>query len=1373
MLIIDPDSLDIIYANNAASNFYGRSFEDFRQMKITQIDMMSEQKIKVELSKAEKGIQNHFISKQKLQNNEIHDVDICLIPINNEERTLLCLMVNDISKVNECEEVLLEDEATERNLRYITSKNDQIIKNAISGVVLHKVIFNDDGKPIDCIYLEANPAFEKYTGLKITDVIGKLITEIHPYVKETSLIEIYGNVVLTGIPASFETFNPQQNKHYSVNACKIDDDCFAAIIQDITERKEAESALRNTIGQLRTLVNTIPDCIWIKDVHGTFLGCNPKFERLVGAKQEDIIGKTDYDFVDKELADFFRQKDIETLEAGKPLVNEESVTYADDGHEEYLETIKSPMYDSNGKLIGVLGIGRDVSERKTAEEKIKEEAIRRRIFFEQSNDGIVIIDQNGKIVEANQKYADMLGYPMNELLQLHIWDWDESFSSEKLSEAIRTNDQHGYFKTKHRRKDGSSYDVEVTSTNATICGQNLAYCICRDITERNRTAESLKQAKQQYKHASKLLQEVIESPTDVVIFALDKDYRYITFNKNHQMTMEHIWGSRIEIGVSMLDYIQDPADMQKAKANFDRVLAGEAFTVIEEYGDSSLNRRWYENVYSPLEDDNGNVIGLTLFLTDITESKLAEIELLRKDIQLRTAQSVGNVGSWEIDLTSHIVDASEEARKIYGIEDDNDYTNEYIRNLALPEYHQMLTNSMIDLITKGIRYDVEFKIRRVSDGEIRDIHSAGEYFADRNVVIGMIQDITERKNAEMTLKNSEKQLQTIIDTIPDLLWVKDINGVFITCNHKLEQLLNADIADIIGKTDYDFVDKEVADLFRQKDFETLETGKLTINEEMVTYAADGHQEYLETIKTPMYDSSGKVIGTLGIGRDISERKQAEKSILEERKRLANTIEGTNVGTWEWNIQTGIASFNERWAEMVGYTLYELLPLDIHTWNKLVHPEDKDEMDVILKKHFAGELEIYDHEVRMRHKNGEWVWIHARGKVIEWDDAGKPLLMYGTHADITEKKRTEARFAEETNRRRILIEQSSDGIVVLNDKGEVIEANQKYADMLGYSMSELLQLHVWDWDNRYSPEQLIEYIKNTDESGVRFEVLQRRKDGSFVNVEVSSNGTILNGQNLVFCVCRDITERKQAELLLLQAKALAEESNQIKSEFIANMSHELRTPLNSVIGFSQILNEKVFGDLNEKQMNYVCNIQRSGKHLLELINDILDISKIESGNMEYAPEMTDIKEIMDEITVLTEPLVADKHIVLETNSEFDKLEINVDRMKIKQIMFNLLSNAIKFTPKNGKVWFDSKIINGNIQMSVSDNGIGIPLEKQKTIFEPFKQASSSTSRTHGGTGLGLAIVKYYVEMHSGQIHVESEPGKGSTFTFTIPIDSGSY
>ena len=253
------------------------------------------------------------------------------------------------------------------------------------------------------------------------------------------------------------------------------------------------------------------------------------------------------------------------------------------------------------------------------------------------------------------------------------------------------------------------------------------------------------------------------------------------------------------------------------------------------------------------------------------------------------------------------------------------------------------------------------------------------------------------------------------------------------------------------------------------------------------------------------------------------------------------------------------------------------------------------------------------------------------------------------------------------------------------------------------------------------------------------------------------------------ILTDISERKEHEMALVKAKLLAEESSRTKSEFLGNMSHELRTPLNSILGFSQVLIDKISGDLNEKQLHYVSNIQKSGNHLLEVINDILDMSKIEYGAIECEPENVNIQQMIGEVGSLMEPVIEKKHITFDVNIENEPVDIYVDEIKIKQIMYNLLSNAIKFTHEGGKIWIDVKRVNDDIQISVSDNGIGIPINEQNVIFNPFKQVNSSENRVHGGTGLGLAIVKHYVEMHNGEIHVESEVDKGSAFIFTIPIN----
>ncbi len=391
-------------------------------------------------------------------------------------------------------------------------------------------------------------------------------------------------------------------------------------------------------------------------------------------------------------------------------------------------------------------------------------------------------------------------------------------------------------------------------------------------------------------------------------------------------------------------------------------------------------------------------------------------------------------------------------------------------------------------------------------------------------------------------------------------------------------------------------------------------------------------------------------------------------------------------------------------------------------------------------------------------------IYPIGTVLLGTLLNNQLSRKGTHAALKENEAKLQNF----------IDNIPVGMFRISSERKVIQTNPEMAHILGMDTPEQAisyfenigdQLYV----DPNSYKELLNILKTQGHvENFEYEVL--RADGRpiwlLINARMSDE---LKGNTfMVDGFALDITERKEIEIALIQAKILAEESSRIKSEFLANMSHELRTPLNSVMGFSQILIDKTFGDLNEKQISYASNILNSGNHLLGVINDVLDISKIESGNMKYEPEKMNVQETMDEVMVLMEPMIKKKLIKFEINMEFENLEVYADKIKIKQIMYNLLSNAIKFTPQNGKVWINSRIVNDNIQISVSDTGIGIPLNEQKTIFDSFKQVDSAENRVYGGTGLGLTIVKHYVEMHSGEIEVESEVGKGSTFKFTMPL-----
>ena len=243
------------------------------------------------------------------------------------------------------------------------------------------------------------------------------------------------------------------------------------------------------------------------------------------------------------------------------------------------------------------------------------------------------------------------------------------------------------------------------------------------------------------------------------------------------------------------------------------------------------------------------------------------------------------------------------------------------------------------------------------------------------------------------------------------------------------------------------------------------------------------------------------------------------------------------------------------------------------------------------------------------------------------------------------------------------------------------------------------------------------------------------------------------------------EQKTEQLKHVRDEAI--QANRHKSEFLANMSHELRTPLNAIIGFSEVLKERMFGDLNEKQDEYVRDIYSSGRHLLSLINDILDLSKVEAGRMELNVTEFNLKQALLNSLVLIKERASRHSVIVESEVDEGLGEYLGDERKFKQIMLNLLSNAIKFTPDGGRIKVEAIKADGEIIISVHDNGVGIADHEHKKIFEEFKQAEASSSGNQEGTGLGLSLTKSFVEMHKGRIWVESKPGEGSTFTFTLP------
>lgn len=394
-------------------------------------------------------------------------------------------------------------------------------------------------------------------------------------------------------------------------------------------------------------------------------------------------------------------------------------------------------------------------------------------------------------------------------------------------------------------------------------------------------------------------------------------------------------------------------------------------------------------------------------------------------------------------------------------------------------------------------------------------------------------------------------------------------------------------------------------------------------------------------------------------------------------------------------------------------------------------------------------------------------------------------------DAREEEHRAQMHAEQ--RFRELLEAAPDGILEIDAQGRIILMNAAAEKLTGYRRDELLGQPM----EILTPEELrsrhaghraaYQAHPVTRPMGTGLELHVQRKDGSRTPVEISLSPLVYDSEMRVTAVIRDVTERKRADLRLremnerftaeLTAKNQElemrnreiERANRLKTEFVASMSHELRTPLHTIIGFSELLAEELEGPLTEKQKRFVSHIHRDSLHLLELINDILDLSRIESGKLVLKLEAFEIGPAIEDVIATIRPQAVAKSLRLEAVST-ERIVLRADRVRFKEVLYNLLGNAVKFTPEGGRISIQARLRDRFAEVSVTDTGIGIPAVEHSAIFDKFYQVGATTRGLREGTGLGLAIIRQLVEAHGGRVWLTSEVGKGSRFSFTMPTEA---
>ncbi|MDR3677091.1 MAG: PAS domain S-box protein [Acidobacteriota bacterium] len=940
----------------------------------------------------------------------------------------------------------------------------------------------------------------------------------------------------------------------------------------------------------------------------------------------------------------------------------------------------------------------------------------------------------------------------------------------------------------------------------TELSHDLAYGI-----EALRTRVERRQAEAASQEAENRLADIIEFLPDAT-FVIDQDKRVIAWNQACEALTgvkkqallgqgdyayaEPFLGERRPI---LIDLVNLYAPEVEATYNHVQRKGGMIFGEIFIPRLNGGQGAYLSGVASPLFDREGRRCGAIETIRDLTEYKRAEEALRQSETTLRSVLKAAPVGIC-IMKDRVFQSANERWHEIVGYT-EAEMLGQTARRLyeSEEEYQRVGRELYADLPKQGL-ISVETRQRR-SDGALLDIVLTAARLNPRDASAGnvvAVHDMTERRRVEEARRESERKYRELVQYANSIIlrWTRDGQVLFL--NEFGQRFFGYTEAEICGRHVIGTIVPETESTGRTLPPMMDEIGadpaafEQVVNENM---RRNGERVWIAWTNKVVLNQQGQVSEILSIGTDITARKQAEEALRARETQLRLIHDNSYDVMFAIGVEPGdhfrFISVNHKFTEVTGLQEEQVV--------------GKAVQEIIPEPACALVLGKYKDAIQSRQPvHWEEVSDYPAGRKIGevtiapvFDSAGNCTQLIGTVHDVTERKEAEEDLRRSESKYRTLVETSQDVIWSVDNECRITFMSPAARHVYGYEPEELLGRHLTDLVPPEGLERELQEIERVMVGGASegYEHVFLRKDGTPVYLSCNSvalhddHGHVIGAMG----VSTDITERKRAEeeLRAIQAslerrvtdrtaelavaRDRAEMADRTKSAFLATMSHELRTPLNSIIGFTGLLLQGLAGPLNAEQAKQLGMVKESGQHLLALINDVLDISKIEAGQIEIANAPFDLPESIQKVVQTVTPLANKKRLPLIAQIAPGVGQITSDRRRVEQILLNLLSNAIKFTDR-GEVTLTAEITPGTrdnphpaVRISVADTGMGIKRENLDKLFQPFRQLDTGLTRQHEGTGLGLAICKRLVGRLGGTITVESEWGKGSTFLCTLPID----
>lgn len=671
--------------------------------------------------------------------------------------------------------------------------------------------------------------------------------------------------------------------------------------------------------------------------------------------------------------------------------------------------------------------------------------------------------------------------------------------------------------------------------------------------------------------------------------------------------------------------------------------------------------------------------------------------------------------------------------------------------------------------------NVEYRLHHL-DGSIRwvvergavvESHKRNEWFLD-----GVIFDNTQSKLTEQALSKSENRYKLVTSYEKIAIWDFNVadNEHYISDNlKKMLEYGNEDVPDdfnsyiaLTHPEDIEIIHNHIYKDTNSKvyifDFSTR---KLTKN---------GTPKWMHTRGTVIKNEAGDMVRIAGLDIDITEQKQVEEALQHSEERYLLATSSGSIGVWDFNYDSEEHYVSQNLKTMLGYKSHELQDSP-EAVMALIHPHDIEKVKKAIRDHFRGTRSMFESEYRMAHKNGAFKWILSRGTAFR-NEEGWVYRMAGANTDITDKKLAELEAHETRNQLKYLFD-NLDNVFISYDavKGRYIHISPSIERILGFTADEFSKMNWLDTihpDDRQTTSLELARLWNGEKLVIEHRVINKKKEAIWISADIKP--MMKDGKVMRFdSIFTDITERKKQDELI-QAKELAENSLKFKSEFLANMSHEIRTPMNGIIGMTDLLLDT---NPTSRQLDYIKTIHKSSKNLLAIINDILDLSKLEAGKMKVNANIFNFHDLVKQVKELFVPVIKDNQVEFKTHIDKQVPEfIKGDETKISQVLTNLVSNAAKFT-EQGEISVSVSLLTDDIiQVEVRDTGIGIRKEDMNQLFQQFTQLNTPTKKKYTGTGLGLTICQRFAELMGGRISVRSERYNGSVFGFTFKFEEAS-